>query len=235
LTGLLIFGFLAGHVFGQSIDEILEKMIKAQGGRDKLASVKDATVTGTFEMTMMGMSGQMTRYQKDPNLLRMDIEVMGMMITQAYDGEVAWSTNPQTGGVEEMPEVAAEYFIRDTYGYDALINPKKHGISFAFKGKENIEDKEYLVLEQSYKDGYTVTMYIDSETYLPYKTKAMTLDQMMEETEGETIMTDYREIDGILTAFQMTIFQGGEEFIVFTAAEVEYNTGLDDSLFKMNK
>jgi outer membrane lipoprotein-sorting protein len=235
LTGILVFSFLAGQAYGQSADEILEKMIQAQGGRDKLASIKDATVSGTFEMPAMGMSGDMTRYHKEPNLFRMDIEVMGMLITQAYDGEIAWVLNPQTGMTEEMPEVQAEYFKRDTLGNAALLNPKKYGISYAYKGKEKIEDKEYHVLEQSFSDGYTITMYLDPKTYLPYKIKAIALDQMMMETESESIMSDYREVDGMMTAFLVTIFQGGEEFIVFTVSEIKYNTGLEDSFFKMEK
>lgn len=235
LTGLLMFGLLSGQVFGQSADEILEKMIEAQGGRDKLASVKDTTGTGTFDMPAMGMSGDMTRYQKEPDLLRMDIEVMGMAMTQAYDGEIAWAINPQTGMTEEMPELQAEYFKRDTLGFGAILNPKKYGISFTYKGKEKIEDTEYHVLEQSFSDGYTITIYVDTKTYLTYKIKATTLDQMMMETESESYMSDYREIDGVMTAFQMNFFQGGEEFIVFTASEIKYNTGLEDSLFKMEK
>ena len=235
LTGILVFGFLAGQVFGQSAEEVLEKMIEAQGGRDKLASVKDTTVTGTFEMPAMGLSGQITRYHKEPQLFRMDIEVMGMVITQAYDGEIAWALNPQTGITEEMPELQAEYLKRGTFGFAAILNPKKYGISFAYKGKENIEDKEFLILEQSFSDGYTIMMYLDAKTYLPYKAKATTLDQGMMETEEESYMSDYRDVDGIMTAFHMQIFQGGEEFIVSTMTEVKYNTGLEDSFFKMEK
>ena len=235
LTGLLVFSFFAGQVYGQSADEVLEKMIQAQGGRDKLASVKDTTVTGSFEMTSMGMSGQTTRYHKEPGFFRMDIEVMGMLITQAYDGETARALNPQTRMTEVMPELQAKYFKKAIYGNEALLNPKKHGISFAYKGKEKIDDKEYHVLEQSFSDGYKVTMYVDPKTFLTYKTKATTLDQMMMETESESIMSDYREVDGMMTAFNMQIFQGGEEFIVFTVSEIKYNTGLEDSLFKMEK
>ena len=124
---------------------------------------------------------------------------------------------------------------RDREGRDILLDPKKYGISYAYKGKEKIEDMEYHVLEQSFSDGYTITMYVDTKTYLTYKTIAMTLDQMMMESESESYMSDYREVDGIKTAFQMQIFQGGEEFIVFTATEVKFNTGLEDSFFKMEK
>jgi outer membrane lipoprotein-sorting protein len=235
VAGILVHGFLANQAYGQTADEILEKMIEAQGGRTRLASIKDVTGSGEFEMPAMGMSGLMTRYQKEPNLLRMDVEIMGMMMTQAYDGETAWMVNPQTGMTEEMPEPQAEYFERDTLGFGAILDPEKYGISFAYKGKEKIEDKEYHVLGQSFSDGYTITIYIDQKTYLPYKTKAMTLDPMEMETETESYMSDYREVDGVMTSFQMRIFQGGEEFIVFTASEIKYNTGLEDSFFKMEK
>jgi outer membrane lipoprotein-sorting protein len=232
-AGLLLFSFTVGQTYGQSADDVLKRMIRAQGGREKLAAVKDATIVGDFEMPAMGMSGGMTRYQKAPNLLRMDIEVMGMVITQAYDGETAWMVNPQTGATEEMPEEAAEYFIRDTYGNGALLEPEKYGISYSVKGKETLEGKEYLVFVQTFSDDYTVTMYLDTKTYLVYKTVSTTLDQMMMETESEIIYSNYKEVDGMMTAFDLSIYQGGEEYIVFTATEVKYNTGLEASLFKM--
>ncbi len=114
--------------------------------------------------------------------------IFGFLATQAYDGEMAWIIDPQTGTSEEMPDDQAGYFKRDTY------------ISYAYKGKEKIEDTEYLVMEQSFEDGSTTTMYLDPKTYLPYKIKAMSLDQMMMETEEETIMSDYRAVDGVMTA-----------------------------------
>ena len=233
LAGFLIFSFLVGQNYGQSADEILEKMIKAQGGREKLAAIKDTTITGSFVLTSMGSSGEMTVYQKEPNLLRIDFEIMGVMNTQAYDGETAWMINSQTGAAEEMPEIAAEYFIRGTYGNAAILEPEKYGISYSLKSKEAIEGKEYIVIVQTFSDDFTVTMYIDPETYLIHKTKSMFLDGMMMETESEVIYSDYKEIDGVMTAFNMTIFEGSMEDLVFTASEFKHNTGLENSLFKM--
>ena len=235
LVGLMIFGFLAGQVNGQSVDDVLEKMIKAQGGRAKLAAVKDVTISATFEMTDTGMSGDITRYQKNPNMARMDIEVMGMVITQAYDGETAWALNPQTCAAEDMPAEEAKSFVRDAHGYEALLDPKKHGLTYSIKGKETIEGKEYIVLEQTFSDDYTITQYIDTKTYLPYKAVAKAYDQMMMETEGETISTEYREVDGITVAYNLVIFEGGEEVITMTVSDVKFNSGLEDTLFKMEK
>jgi hypothetical protein len=60
LTGLLVFVFLAELANGQSVDDMLDKMIKAQGGRAKLEAVKDAVISGTFEMAATGMNGDWT-------------------------------------------------------------------------------------------------------------------------------------------------------------------------------
>lgn len=234
LTILFAVGYLASPGLSQTADEILAKMIEAQGGREKLASVKDMTASGSLEMISMGLSGSFTRYQKEPNKMRMDIEIMGMVITQAYDGETAWAVNPQTGSTEEMPEQAAEYFKRDALGNDSLLNPSKYGITFTFMGKEEIEGKEYLILEQTFSDGFKALIYIDPETYLPYKTKSKTLNQMGVEVEAETILEDYKPVEGMMTPHTLTVFQDGEEFITITITEISYNTGLEDSLFQMS-
>jgi len=235
ILGLFIVSVFAAPAFCQTADEIVSKMIEAQGGRDKLATINDTTVTGTMELTSMGLSGTFTRYMKEPNKLRMDIEVMGMVITQAFDGETAWATNPQTGSTEEMPEQAAAYFKRDSLGNDSLLNPDKYGITFASKETEKIDDKDYLVLEQTFSDGYKSTIYVDPETYLPYKTKAMTLNQMGMEVEAETLLTDYREFEGVKISYSITVFQDGEEFITIALDEVTFNKGLEDSLFAMEE
>ena len=219
----------------QTTEEVVEKMIQAQGGRDVLAKIKDSTFTGTLEMIQMGMTGAASMYQKEPNMMRMDGEVMGMTFTQAFDGEIAWMRNPQTGSIEEMPEKFVVYMKREAMGNDALLNPQKYGITFNYTGKEKIEEKEYLVLEQTYSDGFKATLYLDPETYLIYKTKGLTLNQMGVEVEQETFLSDYKEVEGVMVPHTITSYQDGEEFITITLTEVSFNTGLEDSFFKMSE
>jgi outer membrane lipoprotein-sorting protein len=233
LFSLLLFSLMASPALSQSADDILNKMIDAMGGRKAMEAIKDQTSMGTMELTQMGLSGTVTNYFKRPNKTRMDIEVMGMVITQAYDGQTAWMVNPQTGSSEEMPEQMAEFFVRDSMGDDAFLNPEKHGITFTAKGKEEVDGKECFVLEQKYSDGYVATMYIDTKTYLIYKTKGMNINQMGVEVEQENVMTDYKKVNGLMSAHSMTMYQDGEEFMVFTLDEIKYNTGLEDSFFEM--
>jgi outer membrane lipoprotein-sorting protein len=234
LLGLFLLGSLASLAPAQTAKEILEKMIDAQGGRTVLESLKDTTISGTIEMITMGFSGTITMYQKEPNKMRMEMEFMGMAITQAFDGEIGWTSNPQTGTMQ-LSGKQNEAMMRQALGNDATLNPEKYGLTFAFKGQEKIQDKEYLVLEQTYKDGEKVTMYVDPATYLIYRTKGKALDQMGGEVDSESVFSDYRKVGNTVVAHAITIFQSGAEFLKMSFSKVDYNTGLQDSMFKMTR
>ncbi|UCE42154.1 MAG: outer membrane lipoprotein-sorting protein [Candidatus Aminicenantes bacterium] len=232
LLGLFILGLLVVPGSSQNANEILEKHIKAQGGRKLLESIKDVTSIANMELTQMGISGSGTMYLKEPNKVRLDMEFMGMMITQAFDGETAWGINPQTGLAEIMPDELAEVMRNSSYGNSALLDPAKYGIKYTYKGKENIEGKDYLVLDRIHSGGYKISLYIDPETYLIYKMKQDSFDEMMTEVVEETIMSDYKEVDGMMTAHVLTILRDGTEFGTLYITEVNFNSGLEDSFFK---
>jgi outer membrane lipoprotein-sorting protein len=229
---LFLFSILASPVVGQTTDDIVAKMIKAQGGKAALEKIKDSTLTGTMDIVQMGMSGSLTYYQKEPNKMRMDMEIMGMAITQAFDGESAWGIDPQTGSVQDMPEDQAKEMKRQSLGNDALLHPEKYGITYAYKGKETLEGKEYYVLEQTFEDGFIMTLYIDTKTDLLYKSKSKGTSMMGMEVDQEVFVSDYKEVEGLMVAHVMRIIQDGEEAITMTFTDIKFNSGLEDSLFK---
>jgi len=234
-TFLLAFGLglIAVYADAQKLPEVMAKMIAAQGGRKALEAIKDTTSSGTAEMIQFGMNGSITVYQKEPDKSRMDIEVMGMVITRAYDGTTAWGVNPQTGASEVMSDQEGAQMKWGSYGNDALLNPAKYGISFELKPKEKVNDKDYIVLDQVFKDGFRNTMYLDPETYLIFKTKAKTVSPAGTEIEMETLMSDYQKEGDVVVAKAMTIYQGGQEYMRLNFSKVVFNTGLEDVFFKM--
>jgi len=235
-AGLLIISVFQAAGYGQDAKTVLEKMIEAQGGRKVLASLTDTTVSGTIEMIQQGMNAVLTLYQKEPDKMRMDIEIMGMIITQAYDGQKAWYTNPQTGTAQEMDEAQSKEFKRQAMGNDTLLNPEKHGITYALKPNEKVGDKDCLVLEQTLSDGHKNTLYLDPATYLVLKSKTLASNPMGGgEVTAETMMGDYRKEGDALVAHTMTTFQDGAEFMRMVITKVTYNTGIEDSLFQMAK
>jgi len=235
ICAFLLLALASAPASSQTAQEILGKWIEAQGGAKALAAVKDTTITGSVQLVSMGINGTVTMYQKEPNMMRLDIEVMGMVITQAYDGQTAWMVDPQTGATTEMPENVSQEFKRQALGNDALLNPEKYGIKYDFKGKEKLEDKEYLVLEQTTSDGHKTTIYLDPSTYLTYKTKGTSLGQAGVEVMAETVTTDYKKVDGLLLAHSMTQYQDGQEFMRMTMTKIVFNSNLEDSFFKMTK
>lgn len=230
--GLFLLSLASSPGISQDASDILKKMIDAMGGRKVLEAVRDTTLVGTWEMVQMGMKGSLTLYQKEPNKMRWDGEMQGMVITMAFDGETAWRLNPQIGAKEDMPQSMAEDFKRAAMGNDAWLDPAKFGISFAYKGKEKINDKDYFVLEQTYSDGFKSTLYIDSETYLLYKGKSKAPGETGAEVESESIMSDYKKVDGVMVPHSMTMLQNGQESMRMTFTTVKFNSGLEDSFFK---
>lgn len=234
-TAVILLGLLLNLIIlpaqAQKAEDILEKMIKATGGREALAAIKDTTIRGTIEIIQFGATAPMTIYQKEPNKYRLEMEIMGFQITQVYDGQKALMTNPQTGEIMELPPEQAKSVMKQALGNDSILHPDKYGISYAYKGEETVDGKKCLVLEQTFQDGDIVTVYLDAETYLPYKNKYNTLSQSGTEIEGETLFSDYRQVGNTVVAHSMVQLQAGAESARITINEVIYNSGIDDALF----
>ncbi|MEE8377912.1 MAG: hypothetical protein V3R45_06035 [Candidatus Aminicenantaceae bacterium] len=232
--GLILFSLVSAPGISQDAKKLLDKVINASGGRKVMEAIKDTTFSGTMDLVQMGINGTFTFYQKEPNLLRQELEFMGMTITSAFDGETGWSVNPETGATEDLPKQAQEDLKNEALGFgnSSMLFPEKLGITFADKGKEKVKGKEYLLLEMTFESGDISLIYIDPGTYLPYMMKSMIIGQMGIDVEQESIMGNYKKIDGLNFAHSVIIYQDGELFGSIVVDDVKFNTGLEDSFFK---
>jgi len=231
LAGLFLITLIAVPGSGQTVQQILEKMIEVQGGKKSIEGIKDMTLSGTIELPTQGLSGPITLYKKEPDKRRLEIELIGMVIIQVYDGKNGWGTDLQTGGIEDMSGNELAEIKRESLPVVSILDPQKYGITYTYKGKEEIEGKEYYVLDQTYADGFTSTLYLDSKTYLTFKTIVKTTGPMGE-VEMEQFQSDYKKVSGLMMAHSIVVYASGEEIQKITIEEVNFNTGLEDSLFK---
>jgi outer membrane lipoprotein-sorting protein len=230
LLGLVTsFGFSSS----QSAEDVLKKMVEAQGGKEILEGIKDFTMSGSIEFIPMNANGTITTYWKAPNKRRTDFEIMGMKISNIYDGTTAWTINPQ--GTQELPEQFTGALKRQAIGDDIIVNPAKYGVKFAFKGKEKVKDNDCFVLEQTYSDGHKAALYVDAKTYLTNKFKTKTLTQTGQEVDSETYFSDYKKVNGRMLSHSVISFQAGQEYAKIKIEKISYNSGVDDSLFKVEK
>jgi outer membrane lipoprotein-sorting protein len=232
LSAFFLFNLMTSPGLSQKAADILEKIIEAQGGRKVLESIKDMTLIGSVEWERM--SGRFTEYRKAPNKFRQDVEIMGMKKTDAFDGEIAWTieadkTFTRTGR-------AAEEYKSNAQSYPALLHPGKYGISYVLKGQEKVEGNDYFVLEQTIPGGTPITHFVDSKTYLVYKTESPGFtDREGVQRKEVTFMSDYKKVDGVMIAHTLISGPEGWETVKITVTKVTFNTGLDDSLFKMKE
>jgi zinc protease len=211
-------------------EAILQKMITAMGGKERLANIADTTMTGSIKLIPMNMDGSLTTYEKGDKL-RADIKIMGMNIKQAHNGKIAWMINPTSGSATELPAAAAEIFKASWIGNEAYIHPEKYGITYSYDGRKIIDDKEYILLKQSFKGDVANTLYLDPKTYLMAKLVGPTLDQSLQRVEAEATMSDYRDAQGTKVPFSISIKQAGTDFMKISIIEYKYNSDIQDSFF----
>jgi outer membrane lipoprotein-sorting protein len=233
--GLLVAGLCSLPAAGQGVEEIRAKMIEAQGGEATFRGVKDMTAKGSLDIIQQGITGSLIVYKKEPNKRRSDIEVMGILITQSYDGSTGWYINPQMGTVEDMNEEQLTAIKRQAMPIISELEPDKYGISYKLLGKEDLEGKPHFVLEQSFDDGFTIKNYVDTETYLTTKSVFTGPGPLGYDVTTEQFSSDFRKVGDMVMAFKVVTFQDGEEYTNITLSEVVFNTSLEDSLFEKEK
>jgi outer membrane lipoprotein-sorting protein len=232
---IFLIGLFSTPLKGQTLEEILEKMIQAQGGKTAIEKIKDMKITGTIEVLQQGLIVPFTQYKKEPDKRRIEMEVMGSIQVQLYDGEKAWEFDPKTGKALEIPGEDAVDIKRGSLALDWILYPENYGITLIHKGKEIIDDKDYIVLEQVYPEGGKVVNYVDPDTYLIHKIKSTILDEMMVEVETETFLSDYKTVKGYVMAHTMTSYLHGKEYMKISFKKVKLNTRLPNHLFYARK
>lgn len=215
------------------MDEIQKKMIQAQGGKTAIEKIKDMTVTGTIEVSQEGLRVPFTQYKKEPDKRRIEMKVMGNVQVQGFDGKKAWELDPLTGKAVEIPGEDALDIKRGSLALRWILAPEKYGISLVFKGREKIDSKYYLVLDQVFSDGGKAILYVDPETYLIFMIKSKILDEMMVEVETETFLSDYKSVKGYVMAHKMVSYLRGKEYMRIIYKKVKLNKRLTDQLFSM--
>jgi hypothetical protein len=218
----------------QTVDEVIAKHIAAQGGMARLKAIQSIRMRGNFEAG--GMQAVFTQLYKRPMKTRLDIEIQGMTMVQAYDGHNGWKIVPFTG--KKDPELMTNdemKNIKEQADIDGpLMDYKAKGSTVVLVGKEKIDGADAYHLKVTLKDGSVREMYLDAGTFLVSKILVKTTMQGAE-VELESNATDYRQVEGVMFPFAVeqhaTSGNGPGQKISFT--KVEVNSPVQDSIFKM--
>jgi outer membrane lipoprotein-sorting protein len=227
--------FVSLSAFAQTADEIIDKHIKAMGGADKIKAVQTVKATGKMKAGPMELPITLTKAR--PEQVRLDFTLQGMTGTQAYDGSTGWMVMPFMG--KKDPEKMSDDMlkeIKDEADFDgSLFDYKAKGNTVEYLGKADVQGSPAYKLKVVTKQGMESTLYLDADTYLVIKTEAKRKVQG-QEIESETMIGDYKEVDGILYPHSMQSRAKGApegQSRSITVEKYEINAKVDSAIFKM--
>ena len=231
LLSLFVF---SSFTLAQDADEIASKYVNAIGGMDKILAIQTLKMSGKFSAN--GMDIPFTQTYKRPDRFLMQLTMQGMTMKQAFDGTQGSSINPFTGKKDPdlVPQDLMKAIKRQSEFEGQLVNYKAKGSKIELIGKEDFEGSQVFNIKLTDKDGDVSNMFIDVESYLLIKIKDK-LKFDTKEIESETMMSNYKDVNGVLMPFALEVKVPGSPMGTqkITIDKFEPNIAVADSIFKM--
>lgn len=225
LTAILMTAFLGTNA--QTLDEILNKHFKANG-QEKLVAVKTYSIKA--KISQMGTEMPLEMKMKRPDKFRMEMDIQGQKMIQAFDGEKGWviapwvSPEPQELSGDQLKQAMEQANIDGE-----LYNYEKNGLTVELTGKVKDGDSNAYLVKVTNDKGDVKSYFIDTEKYLINKVKAK-VNAMGQTVEVEQRFAEYKNIDGIMIATKIeSVSPMGTATI--SMDEVKFNVEIDDAIF----
>ncbi len=218
------------NLHAQSVDDIINNYLANTGGAEKWKEVTGTKMEGVMSMGGFEFPGSIT--EKSPNKQRLDVNVQGKTIVQAYDGTTAWAVNPFQGGdaPQKMSPEEAEQMTKAEFG-SPFLNYKEKGHAVELLGKKTIEGAETFEVKLTKKNGDIEYHYFDTEAFVPIMFKSTISSGPMKGQETETYYSDYQDVNGLMFPHFVESKVAGQSFQKITIKKIEVNGNYEDSLF----
>jgi outer membrane lipoprotein-sorting protein len=213
-------------------DELIAKHLETAGGLEKIKSIQSTKSTG--KVLIFGMELPFTMMQKRPERMRIESEIQGATIVQAYDGQHGWSINPMTGTTEPQPMSGMEEMA---FGFQAdmdgpLVDYAEKGYTVELLPDDEVEGTPAHVLRVDTGQGAVFELYFDPDSYLLLKQSAhLKLEE--QEITSDQYLSDYKEVEGMYVPFAIEQRMNEQTQSQIMIESVEFGVEMPDSLFTM--
>jgi len=213
-----------------SSEEIIAKIIEAEGGAAAKRKIKNRVIKLTIDLGMGGMTGKGLVHTARPGNHHTAIEIQGMgTIEEGVTDGVAWGLTMMMGPqIKEGGERSMALLEADL---DGLLNWKSHFKKIECVSKETLDSKEYFKVELTPIEGSVITAYVDAKTYLTYRSD-LKLSTAMGEFDMIIYNEDYRAVDGVQYAHKSRIEVMGQTRVM-TIESIEHNVEMPEDRFKL--
>jgi photosynthetic reaction center cytochrome c subunit len=215
---------------GPSIDQVLDKYVRALGGAEQLAGITSFVGTGTS--VGYGPEGDKRRFEvfaKAPGQLTMITHTLDGDSTLAYDGRAGWIAAPH----RPVPVLALTGQDLDGLRLDAdLAFPariKDALTNWRVGPGETIDGREVQLVQGTTAQGALATLYFDKDSGLLAR-QVRYAASPVGRIPTQIDYADYREVAGVKLPFRRTIiWLDGQDTIQLT--EIQLNVAIDPARF----
>lgn len=225
---IVLFAASANVVQAQTLKDVLNKHFETIG-QDALLEKETYEIEAT--VSQMGMEIPMVMKMKRPNKFRMEMEMQGQKMIQAYNGEKGWMLAPWVSSEpQDLSGPQLEQAMEQADIDGELYNYEGKGYTAELLGKEFMGDDEVFNIKLTGDEGVEKNYYIGADDYLVKKVTGKVNAQGQEVTV-EQLMSDYEKIDGVMVAKKIESKSPmGSATINFK--NMKFGAPLDESIFE---
>ncbi len=203
---------------------LLERVLEAYGGRERLAAVERLHASGTTSSLRTGTRGPSERWYVRPDKLRIDIRYSPTHAeSRILDGEQAWRDGTPAGG----PFVAAMRLQAARFGLPLILAR----YPLADLGERSEGGRSLRVLRIALGDGMSLDAAIDPATARIEHSRGV-LSMGGQEMAFATGYADFRWVAGVLFPHREEHFAMGMRTGETVLSEIRVNPALIDGVFR---
>ena len=232
MKNLIVFGLfilalvVAQFAQAQTVDEIIDKHVKALGGKENLNKIQNVIMEGGFNF--QGAEIAVTLTQVHNKLNRQDIFVNGMHGFELLTDKDGWAYMPFRG--MQKPEPKTEDEVKQSQSdldiAGPLVDYAAKGHKVELVGKEDVDGTECFKIKALLKSGKELTFFIDPSTYLIIRIKEKR-KMNGKEVELQTDFSDYKDVEGVKMPYGIT-----QQFGTVLISSIKVNQTIPESVFK---
>jgi hypothetical protein len=212
--------------------DIVERYVKAIGGREPLKKNKSRYQAATVELLPMGVKGNVESFSRSDDRLLIKTSLAGIGdILLGFDGQKGWTTNPIQGGrvlegKELLQTKRMATFAREV-SFDRLYT------SMRVRGVEAVGERKAYVIVASAEGLPDDILYFDPETGLMLRSDTVTITPEGEQPSS-SFYEDYRDVEGSKIPHKVRAKTPAFE-IITVITDTKYNVPIDDARFAQPK
>jgi zinc protease len=215
---------------GITAQTVIEDYVKAIGGKQKLAALRD--LQSTSVMKTRGPEFVIKTWQKGGSRIAIEMTMNGQMMSKrVYDGatgsEAGMGGATRTLEAEELADMKEQAMFAKETGY------LTGGYKLTLKGAEPLEGRNAYVLEVERPDGKKTTEYYDMGTSLKIREVSSQPGPDGNPAAVITDFSDYKEVNGVMIPHTINLTGVFPVPVKATVTEIKANAGVDEAVFKL--